>query len=753
MLYEKIIKTILANRGINTEEEITKFLNPSTNDFLNPFDLFGMHEACERINQSIINKETVLIYGDYDADGICAVSSLYLFLKNKGVNVISFIPNRHTDGYGLSEETIEQIASEFFPDLVITVDTGISAEKEIEMLMDAGIDCIVTDHHEPPTSANLPKCIVVDPKISGQKYGFNGLSGAGVVFKLIQALDSLEEALKYVDIVAISTVGDIVPLISENRIITILGLQKMNDKNARPSISYLKKALDLKQITSSDISFKIVPRLNASGRMDSAYKCFEFMIETDSNKLKELYSQIEEDNNERLRQSAEIQVIVDKYLKETNFNDEPAIFVKDKTINLGLIGIVASKLCGTYNRPVFVFSEDESGNYKASIRSIEGINIFEILDNYRDILIDVGGHSLAGGLTISPDKYDEFKERVVKDILKLNITSVETINDSYDAEIEEKDINMNLVNELLKLEPFGFANSKPQFLLKLTKSNFQPMKSFRHFKIITPTKKEIITFFGAKYKTIFNNNAEKKLIVTIEQDTFSRTPKPKVMFKSMTCEMDESSKDYTKLIRLYNHFSSINSSNESKIKQIKDEEEIQGVLNNKFGTIIWTDNYKRASELSNKYGYKIQAYLEPDAKSIVLYNTAQIVDFNNVAYKDLVIDFNQTYTKEFNFIKNFNIYIKETTNEPIKVNLSREIFAGYYKQIIGKLPLSANDFIEAVEIVSGGKDVEMFGICLLVCMELGFVNYEQNEVFSLSHKANKTKKQLTESTIYNLVNN
>ena len=409
MLYEEKVKNILRKRGISTEKEIRDFLEPSLNALHDPKLLKGMDEATRRIFQAIEEKQTVLIYGDYDADGICSVSMLYLFLKSKGIEPIAFIPNRHTDGYGLSEETVEYIASTYFPDLVITVDTGISAHDEVEMLKDCGIDVIVTDHHEPPEV--LPECVIVDPKCAGQDYPFNGLCGAGVVFKVIQYMGGLDEALKYVDICAISTIGDIVPLLDENRVLTKFGLDVINSDNPRPSIAYFKRVSKIVKLDSTDISFKLVPRLNASGRMDSAFKGFEFLIGEDESVIAEKYASIEEDNNERLKQSQEIQNEINRQLIGIDLNSEPAIFVKSENINLGLIGIIASKLCGQYLRPVFVFTADENGNFKASIRSIDGINVFELLDKHRAELIDVGGHSLAGGLTIAPENYDKLKKK------------------------------------------------------------------------------------------------------------------------------------------------------------------------------------------------------------------------------------------------------------------------------------------------------------------------------------------------------
>lgn len=753
MLYEEKVKNILRKRGVSTEEEIQNFLKPSLSGLHNPMLLNGMSEAGNRILQAIKEKQTVLIYGDYDADGICSVSMLFLFLKTKGLEPIAFIPNRHTDGYGLSEETVEYIANTYFPDLVITVDTGIAAKNEVEMLKDCGIDVIVTDHHEPPEI--LPDCIIVDPKCSGQQYPFNGLCGAGVVFKVIQYLGGLEEALKYVDICAISTIGDIVPLIDENRILTKFGLDKINGDSPRPSIDFFKKHIKMAKIDSTDIAFKLVPRLNASGRMDSAFKGFEFLISENIDEIAEKYASIEADNNERLRQSQEIQEEINKQLVGIDLNSEPAIFVKSDNINLGLIGIIASKLCGQYNRPVFVFTLDESGNFKASIRSIEGINVFELLDKYRADLIDVGGHSLAGGLTISPENYDNFKKQIQSDIKEIYDKLEVATEINYDEEITEQDLNLNFAQAIATLEPFGFCNPKPTLLLKTQNAKIEPMKSFRHFRIVTPKKKEIIAFYGEKYKSIFEMNTTKKIYLNLEVDTYFKCTKAKATLVDIAVDPIEiaNKSEEINIKKMEMAFNSLISGESNYIKKFDSLTEVEKYLNYKSGTLVVTEDFKKAEELSKKYNLTLSTIPQNNGRSMVLYNPTSCIDYTNcIQYKNIIFADANLGDSQFGEIQaNTFIYNKCCK---IEVDKSRETFAKYYKLVMQRVPNSGNDIIEIAKKIKANYEnisLTQLAFTIFVCAELGFIGYKRSDIIELLTVAKKGKTNLQSSKFFNFL--
>lgn len=742
MKYENTIKELLRKRGFESETEMEEFLNPSLDSFHNPFLLKNMDKAVERINTAINNKEKIVIYGDYDCDGISAVSVLYLFFKSKGLMVQGFIPSRHTDGYGLSEETVYRIKEEFNPTLVITVDTGISAWKEIELFNSLGVDTIVTDHHEPPEK--LPAGIVIDPKILDQDYPFSGLSGAGVAFKLVQALSGLDTALEYADIVAISTVGDIVPLLDENRMIVKLGLEKINSKHSRPSIGYLKSKLKLGYVSSTDISFKIVPRLNACGRISSAEKCFLFMVSENGNELEKLFLKIEEDNSERLLLSANTFEKIDKTLATIDLNKEPAVFILDEDINLGIIGIVASRLVNIINRPVFIFTKDESGQLKASVRSVEGIDIFKILDSHRELMVDVGGHSMAGGLTILPENYNALKEAVRKDLQGVDPELFKSKKqEEYDLEISEKDINIDFAMELESLEPFGFQNPQPLFKLCTKSTNYMPLKSLKHFKIGLNGKKEIMSFFGDNLVPYFKTTAEKETIITLEVDRYFSTPRPKAMLKYLSCKNykfnDEKSFSKAKDIFYLNGL--------EKREEKKNPENFKYLP---FGVAVITDSYEDAVYMQKKTGYKIVLDVEDSGESVIIYNPYRTVgDKLFQMYKSVEVRSSSIFAE---YLRSRGLLVLDSsTRNSVELKLTREVFKQAYVALTKELKVVGNNFFEIVDKLADKTKFEpvMIVSVFLIGHELGFYNISQSESgVEILVNTNSKKRNLEESSLY-----
>ena len=296
-LDERIIK-VLEKRGISGAKGIEEYLSPFISFLRDPYLLSGMSAAVKRIQEAISNKETVVIYGDYDTDGVSAAAILYRFFKSKGIDSHVFIPNRFEDGYGLSEDTITYITENLFPDLLITVDCGITASKEAIQLSELGVDVIITDHHIP--SGEIPEAIaVVDPKLCPNEYGFDGLCGAGVALKVVQALGA--DPSEYVDIAGIATIGDIVPLVDENRVLAFLGLQKINAEQCCTGLLALKNlSCQSQKMTSQEASFKIIPRLNATGRMRDSMLSFKLLTTDDASEAEQIAKEIDEINTERM---------------------------------------------------------------------------------------------------------------------------------------------------------------------------------------------------------------------------------------------------------------------------------------------------------------------------------------------------------------------------------------------------------------------------------------------------------------------
>lgn len=338
---------LLLGRGMK-EDELYDFLHPSLDKMSSPLVYDGMKEAAERIKLAISRKEKVLIYGDYDCDGICAISTLMLYLRDK-LDVFYFIPDRNKDGYGISIEALEKILSKRSPSLVITVDTGITAVDEIEYLKSRGIDTIVTDHHEP--QEKIPDCIVVDPKVA--RKGFYDLCGAGVALKLVEALAGREEACKYLDVVAIATIADVVPLKEDNRIIAYYGLKQITT-SARKGVKML---LDQEKVSAQDVMFRLAPRMNAAGRLNSAMKVVGLFLENDYFLLRTLTEELARDNSQRQDLCEKAVVEAKAMLKGADFENMGIIALYSDSWEPGILGIACARLVEEFKRPTVLFAK------------------------------------------------------------------------------------------------------------------------------------------------------------------------------------------------------------------------------------------------------------------------------------------------------------------------------------------------------------------------------------------------------------
>ena len=364
----KLLATILVNRNITKKEDIRLFLEPTRNDFHDPFLITDMKVAVKRIIKAIKNQEKVTIYGDYDVDGITSITVLKSFLNDRGLEVESYIPNRLEEGYGLNKEAIKRIANDGC-ELMITVDCGISAIEEIDYANSLGIETIVTDHHEPGNT--LPKSYaVVDNKRKDSKYPFRELAGVGVVFKLIQAISitlelKAEEYLKYLDIVCVGTISDIVPLINENRVIAKLGLLLIG-QTRNIGLRSIINSSGYSKIDSNSISFGIAPRINACGRMGKAEEALELLLSKNYNKVSELTKNLNEHN--QLRQETEKNIFESamEQIKNEHLNEKNTIIVGGENWHHGVIGIVSSKITEMYFKPSILICFEEDGIGKGS---------------------------------------------------------------------------------------------------------------------------------------------------------------------------------------------------------------------------------------------------------------------------------------------------------------------------------------------------------------------------------------------------
>lgn len=493
----KLIATILSNRGIVEKEDINVFLNPSRNDFHNPYNMPDMEKAVERIIKAKENNEKVIIYGDYDVDGITSITVLKSFLKDIGIEADSYIPNRLTEGYGLNIPAVEEIAKKGY-NLMITVDCGISCIEEVKRANELGLDTIVTDHHE--VGDILPNAIaVVDCKRKDNKYQCRDLAGVGVAFKLAQALSiklglDEKEYLKYLDIVCLGTISDIVPLVDENRVISKLGLMLVNKTN-NIGLRGILNASGYKNIDSTAVSFGVAPRLNACGRMGHADEALKLFLSKNITEVQELTNLLNEYN--RIRQDTERKIYEDAVLKieNENLNKDKVIVVSGNNWHHGVIGIVSSKITEMYFKPSVLLSlEDE--NLKGSGRSIPGFDLYDALTKCQNELEKFGGHSMAVGLSLKQENIEKFKSKIEQIAEEQHIEEIIPVI-KIDAKINLDEITKEMVESLKMLEPFGEANKMPIFLFKnLSIDSIRSLSEGKHLKLTLKDSNVIVNAIG-----------------------------------------------------------------------------------------------------------------------------------------------------------------------------------------------------------------------------------------------------------------
>jgi single-stranded-DNA-specific exonuclease len=457
----KIISQVLVNRGIASEKQAKMFLRSGLEDLRSPFDMKDMDKTVSRIKKAISRHEKIMIFSDYDVDGITSCAILEDVLKGCGADVSHYIPHRIKEGYGLSLNAVS-IARKQNAGLFIALDCGIKSLKEVEALNKHDIDVIIVDHHQPENDV-LPKAYaIVNPKQSECSYGFKGLAAVGLVYKLICALDERNKN-KYLDLVCLGTIADVMPLVDENRVIVKMGLDSIN-KTSNLGIRALIEASGLKdkEINPGSVSFILAPRINASGRVDTAETSLSLLLSNNLDEAKELAGHLNTHN--RLRQKIEEGVLKDalSLAEKIHFKDSHVIVLFKEDWHVGVLGIVASKIAEKFFRPTIIISFKD-GMGKGSGRSIPGFHLFEALISCSKHLKDFGGHSHAVGLSIDRNRIDAFiddlnniaKERIAIDSLRPVL--------EIDAQLPLELLTHDLVEQIQGLSPFGLGNPKPVF--------------------------------------------------------------------------------------------------------------------------------------------------------------------------------------------------------------------------------------------------------------------------------------------------
>lgn len=525
---------LIYNRGHRDAVAARDFLDSSLDCLCDPDLMKDMDKALERIDRALMNNEKITVYGDYDVDGVTSVTLIYLYLKSLGADIDYYIPSRSREGYGLSVMALDRLKEEG-TQLIITVDTGITANYEAEYARQNGMEMIITDHHE--CHEVLPDaCAVVNPHRPDCAYPFKELAGVGVVFKLVCAYElhrcpdqekklCIENICKeYIDLVAIGTVADVMPLVSENRVIVKYGLRAIAEtkrcglaalmdaasstgSNSRIAVGE-KNTVKKKKINAGYIGFTLAPRINAAGRISSAEKAVALLLSEDNNEAAVMAEELCEINT---RRQLEENVIADQAYKMI---EEKHDFSKDKVIVLdeniwqqGIIGIVSSRITEKYGLPSILISFDGSvKDYetpddlgKGSGRSVKGMNLVEALDYCKELLVRFGGHELAAGLSIKRCHIDAFREKINEYARERLIDDLSVVKYEADCELSSDEINMELAEEIAVLEPYGVANQSPLFLVRdLTLDKIISMGGGKHSKIL-------LSLDGKKIQAVFFN--------------------------------------------------------------------------------------------------------------------------------------------------------------------------------------------------------------------------------------------------------
>ena len=462
---DPIVATLLIQRGIETYEDAKTFFRPRLEELHDPFLMKDMDKAVTRIEKAIANKESILVYGDYDVDGTTSVALMSSYLKTKHNLVYTYIPNRYDEGYGISYKGINFALENGFS-LIIALDCGIKSVEKVAHAKSLGIDFIICDHHRP--AAKIPEAAaVLDPKRTDCEYPFKELCGCGVGFKLVQALalkdgKTAEDLTEYLDLVATAIGADIVPIDGENRALAYFGLKVINT-NPRPGIKAILDQVEKTELTITDVVFIVAPRINAAGRMKHGNYAVTLLTEEEPDMAEKYAAEINEYNLDRRETDRRITEEALKQIDEQKEQNCLTTVVYHESWHKGVIGIVASRLIETYYRPTLVFTK--SGNkLAASARSVRGFDVYNALENCKEHLEQFGGHKYAAGLTLDEENFEAFKQAFEDEVSKTIDRTLLTPEINIDAQIDFKDITPKFYRILKQFAPFGPSNMTPVFM-------------------------------------------------------------------------------------------------------------------------------------------------------------------------------------------------------------------------------------------------------------------------------------------------
>lgn len=755
-----IFTKILAGRGYDTKQKIDNFLSPKLSDLHDPFLLKDMNAVCDKIKDALKYKKRVLIFGDYDVDGISATAILYKYFESKGMKVDYFLPNRYEDGYGLTIDTAQKVIDLFNPQLVITVDCGISCHKEVDYLMTHGVDVCVTDHHEIPEI--LPSCPTVDAKQQGQQYPFTDLCGAGVALKIVQALG--EDLTPYLPICAIATIADIVSLTDENRAIVTFGLKNLNMLPL--GLKQLFSELKISTFNSSDIAFKIAPKINAAGRMGDATISLQLYISNDRQVITDNLKKLTELNQKRQELCNTIYTEAIEQLKQENQNDNRAIILYSKSWDSGLLGIVCARLTEEFNKPTFLFSEVD-GFLKGSVRSIPAINIHDVLSSASTLLETFGGHSMAAGLTLKVEHLTKFKYEIENYFLKNYSQRDFVAIKEYDTQIDADKVNIALARELEILEPFGCGNPKPLLYTKYSNLKVSPMKNYaQHLNLVAPNNFALIAFNMGAQKLLIENSYVCEIMYELQVNEFKNHYYIKGLVKNLKCS---GYKDNLLNFVQGNYIEQAMLHKQSRKNPFYSYDNLIFLLNklcakSSYGTLLVSNDLKKAKELSmflythtfDFYLGEITSHSSNNAIIVGLNSFKNITNYSNIVFLEPLLN--------MDYLNNFSTTLYLPKNHETKLNFnldfSHTLFSIFYKNLMGvSSKIVAQSKFEYYEIFKklcpALKNISyaQFVLCVNTFNELDFIKINNNENFSIEFNRSQEKRELSSSMFYSRLKN
>ncbi len=547
---------LLVTRGITDAESAADFLlGGDISD--DPFSFADMDIAAERLLRAIDNREMIAVYGDYDADGVTATVLLYSYLREKGADVIYYIPERECEGYGLHKESIDKLDQQGVK-LIVTVDNGVSAADEIDYAASKGIEVVVTDHHQPPN--NLPKAVaVVNPHRVDCGSEFKDYAGVGVAFKLVCAMEGDTESVleRYGDLVALGTLGDVMPLTGENRTLVRAGLQILN-QNIRPGIQALRKlaGVDNKNLYSITTAFTLVPRLNAAGRMDTPDLAARLLMTNQKIVAETLASELQECNVRRQKAESEIMKEVEKQLQmDSNLLSQRVLVIDGNDWNPGVVGIIAARIAERYGKPCILIATKD-GEGKGSGRSVKGFSLFDAINSCSDILSRFGGHEQAAGLSLSSEIISIFRQRInqyaAENYPKMPIPEL-----CITFKLRPSQVDVEKLNLISALEPLGACNPQPVFgLFDMKLDNIMPIGQGKHLRL--SVSRDDVRLSVCRFNTTCENFPYEcvqkvNLVVTMERNEYRGVVTPSLLLKDIRpAEMQQE-----ELIEAYDSFDTI----------------------------------------------------------------------------------------------------------------------------------------------------------------------------------------------------